>query len=59
MKKLNCRKGCHCQPWFRILEAGQLEWSAVELARFMNECIDRGVNTFDTAEFTEARSVKR
>ena len=26
------------------------KWSAVELARFMNECIDRGVTTFDTAE---------
>ena len=25
-------------------------WSAEELARFMNECIDRGVTTFDTAE---------
>ena len=26
------------------------KWSAEELARFMNECIDRGVTTFDTAE---------
>ena len=25
-------------------------WSAEELARFMNECIERGVTTFDTAE---------
>lgn len=26
------------------------DWSAQELVRFMHECIDRGVTTFDTAE---------
>ena len=34
-------------------------WSAEELARFMNECIERGVTTLTQRKSTETRSVKR